>query len=60
MINTHDLEQVYDALASALDATPDDKQMLFLTKLVLLMSNEIADADKIGKLMVEAAAFEQV
>jgi len=37
------LEQVYDALASAIDQAGPDKATLFLVKLALLNANALAD-----------------
>ena len=36
-----DLERVYDALALGIDQAPAGKSELFLTKLALLLANEI-------------------
>ena len=38
------LEQVYDALATAIDQAGPDKATLFLVKLALLNANALADA----------------
>ncbi len=57
-IETQALEAVYDHLADSLDAVPEQQQPLFLTRLVLLMSNEISDADRIRALIDEAARSE--
>jgi len=37
------LEQVYDALATAIDAAGPDKSELFLVKLALLNANALGD-----------------
>lgn len=37
------LEQVYDQLATAIDAVGSDKTELFLVKLVLMNANALAD-----------------
>lgn len=37
------LEQVYDALATAIDAAEPEKSELFLVKLALLNANTLAD-----------------
>jgi len=39
------LEQVYDALAQAIDAAGPEKKELFLVKLALLNANALADAN---------------
>ena len=57
-IETQALETVYDHLADTLDAVPEPQQLLFLTRLAMLMSNEIADADRIRGLIDEAARSE--
>lgn len=38
-----DLEQVYDQLATAIDAVGPDKTELFLVKLALMNANALAD-----------------
>ncbi|MFV9472988.1 hypothetical protein ACM5Q9_00995 [Advenella sp. RU8] len=57
-IDVQSLEKVYDSLSFAIDKLPEEKRSLFLTKLVLLLSNEIADAEKICRLVNDAATFE--
>ena len=52
------LEKVYDNLSFAIDKLPEEKRSLFLTKLVLLLSNEIKDGEKICSLINEALVFE--
>ncbi len=39
------LEDVYDALATAIDGVAPDKTALFLTKLALLNANALGQAD---------------
>jgi hypothetical protein len=39
-----DLEQVYDALATAIDTAGPEKSELFLVKLALLNANALGDA----------------
>jgi hypothetical protein len=51
-----DLEVFYDALAESLDAVPDDKRDLFLTKLALLLSNDVVDPEKLKRALVSARA----
>ena len=43
MLSVPDLEQVYDALATAIDAAGPDKSELFLVKLALLNANALGD-----------------
>lgn len=43
------LEQVYDALAQAIDAADPEKRELFLVKLALLNANALADANLFGQ-----------
>ena len=51
------LEQVYDTLAEAIDRVPDGRGELFLTKLALLLSQELGDPKRIGEL-IEAAMLD--
>lgn len=48
------LEAFYDALAENLDAVPDDKRDLFLTKLALLLANEVVDPEKLKQALISA------
>jgi hypothetical protein len=48
------LEQVYDALATAIDQAGPDKAELFLVKLALLNANALADA-KVFEAQIAAA-----
>lgn len=57
-IDVQNLEKVYDQLAFAIDKLPEEKRSLFLSKLVLLLSNELADGDLICRLINEASTFE--
>ena len=43
------LEQVYDALATAIDAAGPDKSELFLVKLALLNAHALGDADAVQR-----------
>ena len=45
MLSVPDLEQVYDALATAIDTAGPEKSELFLVKLALLTANAQGDAD---------------
>ena len=42
-------ERLYDALAEAIDRAGPEKEALFLTKLVLLLANQIADEASINR-----------
>lgn len=57
-LSTQDLEVVYDALAMALDGINAQKHNLFLTKLALLLANQVADADAIRQAIDSAANLE--
>ncbi len=48
------LEQVYDALAQAIDQAGPERTELFLTKLSLLLANEIADDARVQTLIESA------
>ncbi|MGX9938024.1 hypothetical protein ACVFVO_21790 [Advenella kashmirensis] len=54
-IQTHALEQVYDHLAVTLDSIPESGRTLMLTRLALLMSEQIGQQDLICGLIDEAA-----
>lgn len=47
MISTTELENVFDALAEGIDRATPEKSELFLTKLVLLLANELETADAV-------------
>ncbi len=51
-----DLEAVYEALAETLDGVPPDRRELFLTKLALLLANELDDAAPVLKALAAAQA----
>lgn len=42
-LSTTDLEDIYDALASAIDKAEANNESKLLTKLVLLLSNSLGD-----------------
>lgn len=50
-----EVERVYEALASRLDAVPPEKRELFLAKLALLMAHELGDAARACTLISDAA-----
>ncbi|GAB3627684.1 hypothetical protein PTE30175_02379 [Pandoraea terrae] len=49
------LEDIYDAIASAVDEAPEAGRELFLAKLALLLANEIGDAPCVLELIRLAA-----
>ncbi|WP_353192451.1 DUF2783 domain-containing protein [Pandoraea pnomenusa] len=53
------LEEIYDALALAIDAVPDDKRELLLAKIALLLANEIADPSRVLSLIAQAVRSAQ-
>jgi hypothetical protein len=53
-LNIAGLEQVYDALANAIDAAGPEKTELFLVKLALLQANVIGDPQRV-QAHIEAA-----
>lgn len=42
-----ELEAVYDALAEAINQVGTEQESLFLTKLVLLLANQVADQTQV-------------
>ncbi|HBP30613.1 hypothetical protein [Advenella sp. FME57] len=54
-IQTPALEQVYDHLAETLDSIPESGRTPMLTRLALLMSEQIGQQDLICRLIDEAA-----
>lgn len=55
-IETQALEGVYDRLAETLDTVPEAGRMLMLTRLALLLSEQIGDEALICRLIDEAAS----
>ncbi|MGO9356323.1 MAG: hypothetical protein ACLP1D_01465 [Xanthobacteraceae bacterium] len=55
ILSTAELEQVYDLLAEAIDATPDDKRALMLAKLSLALANLVGDPAKVSAAVAAAA-----
>jgi hypothetical protein len=53
-LTTPQLEQVYDALAQAIDQAGPEHTELFLTKLCLLMANALGD-DALVEVLIESA-----
>lgn len=54
MLSQADLEATYDRLAEAIDAAGASRSELMLVKLVLLLAQELGDADRVAALMAEA------
>lgn len=50
-LQTNELEQIYDDLATAIDQVPASKCELFLAKLVMLLANEQDDPKRFGELL---------
>lgn len=48
-LSTEANERLYDALAEAIDRAGPEGEALFLTKLVLLLANQIADEASINR-----------
>lgn len=57
-LSTQDLEAIYDILATTIDETDEDKQLLFLVKLVLLLANEVGEVAVINDAIKSAARLE--
>ncbi|MFZ1343432.1 DUF2783 domain-containing protein [Thiothrix eikelboomii] len=49
-----ELEAVYDALAAAINQVGTEQESLFLTKLVLLLANQIGDQTQIEQAITTA------
>ncbi|AKM30844.1 hypothetical protein AB870_13120 [Pandoraea faecigallinarum] len=49
------LEDIYDTLALAIDAAPQDSRELLLAKVVLLLANEVRDPKRVIELIGQAA-----
>lgn len=48
------LEDVYAALADGIDAAGQDKETMFLSKVALLLANEISDPERVLELITDA------
>lgn len=55
-MNVADLERIYDLLADAIDAVPEDKVRLFLAKFALLAAHALDDARQVAELVDNAKA----
>jgi hypothetical protein len=53
-LQLNELESVYDTLAEALDQAGKDDEVIFLTKLALLLANDVADESRINDAIREA------
>lgn len=53
-VSEADLEQISDAIAEAVDATPQDKRLLFLAKLAFTLGNLVGDRRQVTQ-AVQAA-----
>ena len=56
MLSLPDLESTYDLLAEAIDNPPAGTSELMLTKLVLLLANELGDPARVQALVQSALA----
>lgn len=54
MLSLFDLEATYDRLAEAVDAAGEGRAELLLAKLVLLLAQELGDADRVAALIADA------
>jgi hypothetical protein len=50
------LESVYDLLAQAIDRAPEGRSELMLTKLALLLAQEVGDRSRVEALVASALA----
>lgn len=53
-LSTNELEQVYDHLAQGITAAGSEKEALFLTKLALLLANQVGNGEKVAASIDEA------
>jgi hypothetical protein len=56
MLSLADLESTYDLLAEAIDNAPAGTTELLLTKLALLLANELGDVARVRALVQSALA----
>jgi hypothetical protein len=56
MLSLPDLESTYDLLADAIDRTPADKTELMLSKLVLLLAQDLGDRERVAARVETALA----
>lgn len=57
-LTIENLEEIYDALANAIDSVPENKRELFLVKLALLNANALNDKDNFMTMIHQALVFE--
>jgi hypothetical protein len=50
----NELENVYDTLAQAIDQAGKDDEIIFLTKLALLLANDVGDEIRVSRAVKEA------
>ncbi|MFM8768918.1 MAG: DUF2783 domain-containing protein [Rubrivivax sp.] len=55
-LSLNDLETVYDLLAQAIDCAPEGRSELMLTKLALLLAQELGDLPRVEALVASALA----
>ena len=58
-LDFQDLERVYELLANTIDEVGKDKEVLFLSKLCLILANQIPDISKIEDAVAVARRIEQ-
>lgn len=58
-LDFHGLERVYELLANTIDEVGKDKEVLFLSKLCLILANQIPDISKIEDAVAVARRIEQ-
>lgn len=56
MLTLPGLEATYDRLAEAIDAAGEDHSEKMLVKLVLLLAQDLGDADRVAALIATAQA----
>ena len=54
-LTLNELEAVYDAFAEALNQVGTDKESLFLTKLALLLANQLGDQAQVEQAITTAS-----
>jgi len=54
-LDTASLEEIYRLLAEAVDRVGRDKESLFLTKLVMILANQLGDVEFVRSAIREAA-----
>ena len=54
-LTLNELEAVYDALAEALNQVGTEKESLFLTKLALLLANQLGDQTQVEQAITTAS-----